>query len=184
MVKYGEQVNRAASSGNSRKLPGDTAGPLCGFELVFDVVCLLEACGTNPPSKPDEACGPASQKFYSLNMLKKSKRRASSKRKSYRMRGGASVGLSAVGGEEGASILASLVVMKGLILLRELDSIVPASRAVMKGPISPRKLDNEVAKQIWELGKDLGAIFAGEDSEVMNHIKEMEARDRTAWEKS
>ncbi|GAB4854503.1 hypothetical protein Ancab_023085 [Ancistrocladus abbreviatus] len=66
--------------------------------LVSDVVGLLETCGLNPPSKPEEACGLASQKSDNLNMLKKSKRRASSKRKSYRMRGEASVGLSAAGG--------------------------------------------------------------------------------------
>ncbi|GAB4854507.1 hypothetical protein Ancab_023089, partial [Ancistrocladus abbreviatus] len=117
-------------------------------------VGLLETCGLNPPSKPEEACRLASQKSDNLNMviswlkkmkkgrpknqlirgmglfhnLKKSKRRASSKHKSYRMRAKASVGLSivggvsAVGGEDGTSVPSISTTMKGLSLPRESNS--------------------------------------------------------------
>ncbi|GAB4842508.1 hypothetical protein Ancab_012482, partial [Ancistrocladus abbreviatus] len=54
--------------------------------------------------------------------------------------------------------------MKGLVPLRESKSKMPASRATLKGPILPRKSKCEDAKRIWVLGKELGVIFAGEDS--------------------
>ncbi|GAB4838118.1 hypothetical protein Ancab_027647, partial [Ancistrocladus abbreviatus] len=161
MVKCGEQVTWVISCGNSRKSPGDIARPLCWFGLVSGAMGLLEACGPDPSSEFEEACGPTSQKSDNLNMLisrlkkikngrpknqliggmglfcklKKSKRRASSKCKSYRMRSEASVFLSTTGGEEGASVLASSAIMKGLIPPRESNSVVPTSEAVTKGPI-------------------------------------------------
>ncbi|GAB4844969.1 hypothetical protein Ancab_038362 [Ancistrocladus abbreviatus] len=180
MVKSGEQVIWAANGGNSRKLPGDAAGSLCGLGLglglglVFDVVGLLETCEPNPPSKLEKACRPASQKSDSLNM--KSKRIASSKCKSYRIRGEALMGLSTTRGKDGTSVLVISAAMNGLSLLKEPDSVVPSSIVAMKGPFLPREFDSEVAEQIWGLGKDLGAIFFGEDREVMNLIKEMETR--------
>ncbi|GAB4854515.1 hypothetical protein Ancab_023095, partial [Ancistrocladus abbreviatus] len=182
MVKSDEQV--------LGKLSSDATRPLCGFGLVSDVVGLLETCGLNPPSKPEEACRLASQKSDNLNMviswlkkmkkgrpknqlirgmglfhkLKKSKRRASSKHKSYRMRAEASVGLSTAGGVSAIG--------------GENGTLVPSISTTMKGLSLPRESNSKVAQQIWELGKDLGTVFIREDRKVTNHIKEMETRDR------
>ncbi|GAB4861434.1 hypothetical protein Ancab_036636 [Ancistrocladus abbreviatus] len=73
-------------------------------------------------------------------------RRASSKRKSYRMRGEASVGLSTAGGEDGTLVPAIFAAMKGLSSPRESNSMVPASKVAMKGLISLRESNSEVAK--------------------------------------
>ncbi|GAB4835929.1 hypothetical protein Ancab_000848 [Ancistrocladus abbreviatus] len=43
--------------------------------------------------------------------------------------------------------------------------------------------DSTSAAEIWEVGKALGAEFAGHESEVTNRLLEMELRDSRAREK-
>ncbi|GAB4843541.1 Transketolase-like protein 1 [Ancistrocladus abbreviatus] len=98
----------------------------------------------------------ADWRYGLLCKLKKSKRRASSKCKSYMTRGEDSVSLRATGGEEGASVPANSAVMKGLIPPREPDNVVLASKATTKGPIPSRK-SYRVAKFDPATGKQLKA---------------------------
>ncbi|GAB4855053.1 hypothetical protein Ancab_023636, partial [Ancistrocladus abbreviatus] len=95
--------------------------------------------------------------------MKRSKRKPCPKRKSYRTKGEVTMNSCPIRGEDEASIPASIATIKVANLLSELDSMAAA--------------------RIWELGKELGGIFTGVESGMTDHIKEIETRDHTAWEK-
>ncbi|GAB4838129.1 hypothetical protein Ancab_027658 [Ancistrocladus abbreviatus] len=64
------------------------------------------------------------------------------------------------------------------------ESSKPVSSAAIVVPNSPSESNNMAATKIWELGKVLGAVYTSEESEVMDRNKEMETKDRAAWERS
>ncbi|GAB4824795.1 hypothetical protein Ancab_007665 [Ancistrocladus abbreviatus] len=47
--------------------------------------------------------------------------------------------------------------------------------------LSNSQLDEAV--EVWQRGKELGAEHPGDESEVVNKIVQLEARDRAGWEK-